>query len=184
MSQTDEPNDPEQVARVAAIIVMVLIAGLVGFLLLVVFVVRPQMGGGPGAGPTILTYVAVVFGFLSLTGSMVAPRMAVSRRLQAMARGTETTPPRMLSGEESPPTASDANSLAAVYLTQTIIAAAFTEGAGFLGTVVYLLEGGPVPLGLAILCAILLATRVPTRDRMAQWIESRLVQLEELRRAI
>ncbi len=64
-----------------------------------------------------------------------------------------------------------------VYQTQLIIASALNEGPAFFAGVAYLIGKDTIALGVGVLLIAVLASRFPTRDRVARWIDEQQEKL-------
>ena len=62
-----------------------------------------------------------------------------------------------------------------------IVASALIEGATFFTLIVYMTEGKPLSLIIAVALIAGQILHVPTRSRLVGWIEGQLVQLEQQR---
>jgi hypothetical protein len=193
MSQT--PNTSiEQITRTTQIIMGSLIAGVMGFLLVVVFLVHFAGLGAPagaagapgqaaGANPAavpqsipILTYLAAGMGAVVLPLSFILPGYIAARNLRSGATGAPD-------GSSSPcknPAASPgpAVTAAGAFQTSAIIGGALNEAPAFLAGVAYLFEQNPIALGVMFVMLAAMLVRFPTLGSVERWIEQ---QEEKLR---
>lgn len=171
MTEVDDPI-VAQLTRIVQIIVGAMATGLLGFLLIVIFLVPPgeiQPQIAPGAPPA-LTYVALIFGTLVIIGSVALPKIVVAagRRQLIAGKRLSATPTDLASSVPD----KDLSELLTIFRTQVIVGAAMLEGVGMLAIVAYMLEHRPIALSLAIVMILGVATRIPTVSRMQQWLES------------
>ena len=193
MSQT--PNTSiEQITRTTQIIMGALIAGVTGFLLIVVFLVHflglgapagaagpPGQAAGANAAATaqsmpILTYLAAGMGAVLLPLSFILPGFIATQSLRSAA----TASPDGSSSPSQNPAASPGQAVtpAIAFQTSAIIGAALNEGPAFLAGVAYLIEQNPIALGVMLVLVAAMFVRIPTRDSVERWIEQ---QEEKLR---
>jgi hypothetical protein len=193
MSQT--PNTSiEQITRMTQIIMGGLIAGVTGFLLVVVFLVHFAGFGAPvgaagalgqaaGANPAaiaqsipILTYLAAGMGAILLPLSFILPGYIAAQNLRSGATG----PPDGSSSPSKNPTASPAQAVtpAGAFQTSAIIGGALNEAPAFLAGIAYLIEQNPIALGVILVLLAAMFVRFPTRGSVERWIEQ---QEEKLR---
>ncbi len=168
--------------RTLQIVVGALIAGTVGFLVVVLVVFTTEDRGD--AAP-VITYVAVAFAVTTLIARIVTPGIIIARGRRAIARGTW----RLTQGSAAPPAriaellerTGDAGKLGILFNISTIVAAALLEGAAFFAIVAYMMEHSVLSLIVAVVLIFGLATHVPTRSRLIHWIEDQLAQLQQER---
>jgi hypothetical protein len=186
MNQT--PNTSiEQITRTTQIIMGSLIAGVTGFLLVVVFLVHFAGFGAPagaagapgqaaGANPAataqsmpILTYFAAGMGAIFLPLSFILPGYIAAQNLCSGATG----PPDGSSSGSKNPAASpgQAVTLGGAFQTSAIISGALNEAPAFLAGIAYLIEQTPIALGVMLVLVAAMFVRFPTRGSVERWIE-------------
>jgi hypothetical protein len=197
MSEMNDPEVLEPITRTCQIIVGTLIAGVVFFLVIVLFVIPSGMnpapapaGGGAalpapaGPGLPIITYLAVAMGIAGLVMSFVVPSILATNARRQIAKGTWTPP---TSRDPSQPAqiypAGDTGKLAVVYQTQLIIGSALCEGMAFFASIAYMLERNPIALVTAIVLIGGIIARFPTRDRVNAWLDQQQGKLQMERQA-
>lgn len=156
------------------IIVLALLAGVLIFSLVLLFVVRPELGERePVAEDALpLTWLLIGFGAFEVVMVFVLRGVFLGNARRNIVAGSWTAPGGRLPYGE----AGDAGRLFHGWLTVTIITAAGMEAAALMALVAYLLEGKPVALVAAGVFGLLLALQMPTRDRLDAWLESELLR--------
>jgi hypothetical protein len=156
------------------IIVGALALGIVNFLLVIVFAIKPQAQQNP-IGQSLMTYLAVAGAVLAVLASIFIPfLLAAPMRKSALdaSAGSKATG----SKDET-----NIGPLAQMYQTQLIVRCALIEGAAFFSLVAYMLEGQTTALATAGVLLLILLAHFPTRSRLEAWIESELVVSEQMR---
>jgi hypothetical protein len=128
------------------------------------------------AADEFLTYVACGLAVAAVAAWFVVPPLVTTRFRRQVAAGT--WPPQQADSPASAPV-TDASKLCSVYIVRTIIAVAILEGAAFLQVLAYQKEGNYLALGPAVLLTTMIALHLPTRTRVAEWVERQLVRLSE-----
>jgi hypothetical protein len=150
------------------IIVGALALGIVNFLLVVVFAIKPQPLQNP-AGQPLLTYMAVGGAVLAVVASIFVPMIiAGAMRKTVLDSSADTQSSRSKE-------AANAGPLVQMYQTLLIIRCAFIEGAAFFSLVAYMIEGQTAALATAGVLLLILLAHFPTRSRVENWIESKIV---------
>jgi len=178
MSNPEPREDLAPQLRTMQILWASLVVGVTMFLV-VALVVRS------GQGPILVQKRLLDFSdMLVLVGVLVAgmavlmhytiPALAVNSQRQALAEGRTDA---IFKGREAP--RSQDMALAAIYQTQMIIGLALLEGAAFLNAIVFMIQGSPVSLAVAVALIGLMATRVPTRGALDGWIEDQRARLRD-----
>jgi hypothetical protein len=181
MSTSDGSDPLKPVLQTSQIILGALVAGLVFFLGIILFVM-PKQGGPPGGGGQtslpILLIVVFVFAITGLVLSVIAPRimMTATRRKIAGAIAASSVP-----GSPDAKGFLEEVEWMPVYMTQMIVGAALIEGSAFFALIVYMLERNPIVLGLALFLIAALALRFPTREKVTTWIDQQNALLQQER---
>jgi hypothetical protein len=179
----DSPDNIEPIIRTTQIISGALIAGVMTFFLIVLFLIHvvgfgAAMNPGQAAGPNapgaanpaagqqqpqsipILTYVCVAFALVALPMSFVLPNIVATQALRA------ASAPKSTSADGSNSTAAAASvNPAAAFQTSVIVGGAINEGAAFFAGVAYLIEQNTIALGVLVVLLAALVVRFPTRER-------------------
>jgi hypothetical protein len=95
---------------------------------------------------------------------------------------TEAALKKLAARPGSPET--DADALARLYQTRTILGSALTEGVAFLAAMAYFLERTPYALGLALALVAATAARFPRPGTVARWVETQSDKVESLRHSM
>ncbi|QEH38432.1 hypothetical protein OJF2_70330 [Aquisphaera giovannonii] len=184
MSTTGTPDDLGAVTRTSQIIVAALIMCVILFLAVVLMVIRPMAGGVNGLPPNLITYIALAVAAANLALSFSIPGMVAANGRRRIAREI----PAKTTDADRPARLVDASSdtprLAILYQTQLIVGAAFLEGAALFNGIAYILERPPIALAAVVVLLGLLASRMPTRDRVDSWIDAQSVALQEDRQGL
>lgn len=174
----------QSITRVSQIIVGAMVGGLLFFLAMVLVIGRdepPADWNGP-TGPPMLTVVAFFIASAGLVLTFLAPSFVVAKGLKRLARlGPEDLAMQDPWKEGGALPATDVGALLQLFQTQTIIAAALAEGPAFLALIAYMIDGGPLPLGISGLLIVAMMVRFPTIDRVHVWLDEQLARLNRLR---
>ena len=165
--------------RVLQIIVAAVTMGPVVYLG-VVFSIAPPLQPA-GGGETLLTYLACGMAAASVAAWLLIPPLVSARFRRQIAAGT--WPPSVQPAGLQGTPLNDAGKLCAAYNIRTIIAVALLEGAAFFLVTAYQLERNRLALAIAALLIGMILLHMPTRDRVAGWIETQLQRLEDDRQA-
>ncbi len=176
-------HEPEGVVsparvRISQIIAGSLIAGVVIFLVVVLFLVHGQGRGNVAAGNfPILSLIAA--GMLTTLApmSVLMPRFLNQASLGQLTAGTWKPP----DGVNPATFGTVTDKLMAIYQTTLIIRLALLEGAAFMGVLAYLQEAQPWALGLVAVALAMMALSFPTRGRAQAWLDSQADALATLR---
>jgi hypothetical protein len=160
-------------ARTMQIIVAALISGV-----LVFAAIAFLASDGPPAKEPFLAYAAVGAALVSVLLWAVVPAVVGGRLRQSIVDGNaEQLTMRLPLSEEL----GDVGRLATTYMARLIIAAALLEGAAFLNLISYMVERQPISLITAGVLALLLASQIPTRSRLEEWIDREMTTIAQLR---
>lgn len=167
-------NQLSPVLRTMQIIVGALALGIINFLLVVVFVIRPQ-DQAPHAGQPILTYMSVCASAAAVVASFIVPMVLAGSMRKSLPDSSAVSNATGATG--------DANilPLVQVYQTLLIIKCAILEGAAFFCLIAHMIERQVITLAVAGVLLLVLLAQFPTRSRAETWVESEL-ELAELRR--
>ena len=172
------------------IIAGALAAGCVVLLAVAVYVVQTNdgkgIGGQPEEAPPVLSLMAIALLVMETPVAVFLPRLIQRKGLEALAnspRDGHVAPALQgRAGEQLPAgTVSDTDFLLGNYQTAMILALALFEGASFLGSIAYMMEGRPLALGVSLAAVALLLTRFPTEGRVTAWLEQARREVEALR---
>ena len=166
--------------RVAQMVVAGLLAGVLMFAGIVVFLVR-QRGEGfsPPEGMPVISYAAVALFALELAVWKFLPDQIANNQAGKIARGTWTPGP----GVPATVFATDTAKLLSVFQTKTVVANALLEAVALLGCVAHLLEGRLFVLAVVGGAVVLMLVTLPTRDNVAQWLAERQDRIREIRQS-
>ena len=157
------------------IITFAMMAGLLMFLVVVTMVIGP-LQAPKQANPAVpadkampvLTVASIAAAAILLPLSVAIPGIVGDAQRRKLASTKESS--------------SDVPALIQIYQTKLIMAAALTEGPGFFAIIVFMLEGNPIALALALLIVFFLALRFPIHTRVVQWLDGQLDRLQNERR--
>jgi hypothetical protein len=172
MLSPEERQAVSGVTRTLQIIVGALIAGVITFLLVVVFATQPADGDRPAN----LALIGVAFAVVAAVAAASAPRLMAAQSRSALVTGRPASgaaPGNLPAG--------DAGMLLGGFQVRRIIAAAILEGAAFFNVFAYQTERQTYTLGIiaALLCGLL--ALIPLRPLVEQWLERELRTIKELR---
>ncbi len=200
MSNVNDEASIGGAVRQGQIIVIALALGVTAFLVLAIVVnpganpVGPAAGAGaaaPRQGPDVgqlLTWIAVAMTATLLPLSFIVPELIAGQNRRAIAAGKWTLPQGRGGAQVSlyspEALATDAGKLAVVYSIQLIVGAALNEAPAFLAGVAYLIGKDPIALGGGLALVGVLLARIPTRQRVASWIERQEELLISERQAV
>jgi hypothetical protein len=178
MNGSEDPF-PHQRVRVMQIIAGALIAGVVLFLGLVLYLVHGQ-GNGPAPaapGPPMITLVALaMFAGCALMAFLI-PAALTRSALRRLADGTWQPPP----GAAPQSYATTTDKLLMVRQAGLIIGMALLEGPAFTACIAYLQEAQPPALGVVGAALFLMLWSFPTTGRVRAWVERQSDALEQAR---
>ena len=192
MSNMTDPDALRPLVRICQIIIAALIAGVLFFLTVTLFithVIMPPaapvggMAAGGGSLPLpLITLIAVAMAVINLAMSFVVPKLVVDQgRRKIAGEGPDAVMKTDPSSPKQLYPAGYTDKLAALYQTQLIIGAALLEGAAFFAVIAYLLERSPIALLTALVLLGVMFTRFPTGDRVNNWLDQQLSMLQEER---
>lgn len=179
MSTSDDVQDPfAGQVRVLQIIVGAITLGPLVFLG-VVFSIPPKPEAA--ADKTLLTYLACGLAAAAVVARLLIPPLVAIRFRRQIAAGTWPPPGQAANLHAAP--LDDAGKLCALYTIRTIIAIAILEGAAFFLVTAYQIERNLLALGIAGVLIVTIALHLPTRARVAAWVEGQLQRLNDDRQA-
>ena len=106
----------------------------------------------PGGGMPMLSLMALVAFPSSLIGVFIVRRSQATQAAKMVADG-------------------DPSAFEKAYFTQLILCLGILEGSAFFALCAYLIEGGLLPLLLALLVAVALALQFPTQRKLDDWAD-------------
>jgi hypothetical protein len=178
-------EDAAKQARVLQVIVGAMAMGAT-FFLTVALTIGPLGKPSRPTLPVPLTLIAVLLVGVGLIARFLYLYFMARKALREIVNGTyqpggpttqmQLRPPKAAEGDLDPDR--DAKCLLSVLQLRTIASTAIFEGWGFFATIAYLVEGGPVNLGLAVILILGVAAHFPTRSRTIAWVQRQLEQLE------
>jgi hypothetical protein len=166
------------------IIAGAIIVGALIFLGIAVFLVHNNQGQGVGAAQgqlPVVSLVALAMLCVQTPLAFLIPAAVVSKAVSTLAGHAPDTYVAPPSQAGPGGLTSDRGYLLGVYQTAMIISLALFEGASFLGSIAYLLEGRPFALAVSGIAILLLASRFPTEDGIRNWLDGRLREVDEQR---
>jgi hypothetical protein len=180
MSDGSWHDDDAKAVRVLQFVVCAMFAGVL-LLLVVVLCIRPQDKVAAPLQPVSLTLIVAILVGVGLIARLLAVWQITVRSRRRIANGTYQpfaafwpSASGMHAGQ-----CSDTQCLFSVFQSKTMVSAAMFDGWALLAVIAYLIEGGPVSLGLAVLLALSVAAHFPTRSRIIGWVERQLGALEQ-----
>ena len=181
MSIPDDDTVLDRRLGTMRIIFFTLLTGVVIFLV-IALVVRANGNMGPPPATPLLTYFGLAFAALQLVLSTFIPD-----RVAAQAR--RKMPPREAPARAGPEgtqgwNATDRGPWYAVYQTRLIIGMALLEGAAFLLTIAYLVEGYWLSIAGVVVLLAAMAARYPTRSGVDGWADRQQELLREERMGV
>lgn len=180
MPNNDEPRcEFAGQVRVLQIIVAAITLGPLVYLGVVLAMVPPR--NLAAAGDTFLTYAACGMAAAAVAGWLLAPPIVTTRLRRQIAAGI--WPPPDPSGNSLAAPSSDAGKLCALYNIRTIIAVAILESAAFFLVFTYQQQRDVRAFVFALLLTLMIALHLPTRVRVAEWVERQSVRLADDRQA-
>jgi hypothetical protein len=173
-----EDTLPRGQLRTMQIIAGAILAGLLMFLALVLYLVLVQNhGNGLGPGdPPLLSVMALVLLAVNTPLAFVLRGTSERAALRQIAAGS-WRPPRGTHGADLPA----GGKLLVARQTGMILAMALLEGVGFLACIAYLMEAQPFALAVCGLVVIFLLANFPTEGRVRAWLERQANVLAEMR---
>ncbi len=179
----NNPNDipsPKRL-RVMQIVAGTMLAGVLIFLGLVLYMVLVQNKGAGTAPPgdlPLLSLMAAAFFVIQVPLSFLVPRFLIQAALRQIASGAWKVP----TGANVAEFRSDASKLLAARQTSMIVGLALAEGTAFFACIAYLLEAQPWVLALILACVLLMLVNFPIQGRVRSWLAGQAEQLDQLRR--
>lgn len=130
-----------------------------------------------GVGEVSFTHLACGMAAAAAAAWLIVPPLVVLRFRRQIAVGT-WPPPGQRGGSPSAPL-SDEQKLCALYTIRTIIAVAILEGATFFLVFAHQQHRDSLTLGVAVVLIVIIVAHLPTRGRVADWINRQLRRLGE-----
>lgn len=143
----------------------------------VVLSTAPPRNAAAGVGGASLTQIAYGLTAVAVAAWFSVLPLTARRFRRQIAAGT--WPPLSQAADRLATPLSDAAKLCALYTMRTIIAVAILEGATFLLVLAYQQQREPTALGGAVGLMIMIAAHLPTRGRVAEWINRQSDRLNE-----
>jgi hypothetical protein len=176
MSDDSWHDDATKTARTLQIIVAALCAGTL-FFLVIALSVAPLLKPPAAIRPISLTLFAFAFVGIGLVARAILLWKITAKARREILGGTYTplgSSQRIKPAPVEDGGCRDAKYLLPVFQAKTIMSAALFEGWAFFAAIAYLLEGGPVGLGLTLALILGMAAHFPTRSRTIGWVERQL----------
>jgi hypothetical protein len=190
MADSETQSFIDRLTRTLQIIIGALVAGVIVFLVIAVFVQlhpgRPAVAN-PGQNPPrstampVLTLTACVFAATMMPLSIVVPKLMVDATRKRIAADKNKLSASSGASALDAQLRSDVHQLAGAYQSQKIVGAALNEAVAYLATMAYLIEGNYLALGLAIALLGAVAARFPRRAAVEQWIGDQFERLSAQR---
>jgi hypothetical protein len=171
MLSQDQKDFLAQSTRIMQVIGGSLIAGILLFLVVAYGTAKPN----PDASDTI-SLAAAAAGFLSVGVSFVVSKLLADQSIAARSRVDD----QALSSHRQEGDVGPVAFLAGVYQTSFIVGAAVLEGAAFFNLVTYFTGGQLYSIAVAVMLAVGIALRIPTRRRVETWVADKLREHREL----
>jgi hypothetical protein len=176
MSDDSWHEDATKTARTLQIIVAALCAGTL-FFLVIALSMAPLLKPPAAIRPISITLFAFAFVGVGLIARAILLWKITTKARREILNGTYTPldpsqwirPVPLDDGG-----CRDAKYLLSVFQPKTIMIAALFEGWAFFAAIAYLLEGGPLSLGLTVVLILGVAAHFPTRSRAIGWVERQL----------
>lgn len=166
--------------RILQIIAAALILGIVSFLGLVLFLRGTQQNAPAQEGQTLLSLMAAVMLLVNAPLAVFLPRTIAANAVRRIGPGNVGTSANVPFGADpNPACLSTLFKLLAIRQTSTIIGLALLEGAGFFGTLAYLLEGQMLALAVVAAVLLLMILSFPTEGRVRAWLQRQEDFLQE-----
>lgn len=149
------------------IIVGALVLGVLNFMGVVVFFIRPP-AKGPPPDQLLLTYLSIGFAVAAVLLSIIVPSV-LAGAMRKSAFTSASQPDRSHSKEDA-----NFGPLVQRYQTLLIIRCAILEGAIFFCLVAHIIERHKITLAAAGVLLFIMVTQFPTRSRVEDWAENEL----------
>ena len=129
----------------------------------------------------ILTYLGVGCAVLALLALAVVPGLMTASGRASIAGGKArlAATGQLLGPESAKALGPQASRLCGLFAKVTIVRAAIAEGVAILAGVAFMVEGEATSLIVAIVLILALVLQLPTRARMAAWLEEQLRLIEQ-----
>jgi hypothetical protein len=176
MLTEDQQQHLKTLTRALQIIVLAMAGGVFAFAVVAILIGAQQRPDEP-----FVTYVAAAFAGVAFVAWAAIPGVIVSRGRQAIVAGQTMQINTKMPGSAE---AGDVGSLVNLYLQRTIIAVAILEGGAFFNLVAYLLEGRVLSLIVTGVLLVLILMHVPWQTKVADWVQSELTTIEQLRQML
>jgi hypothetical protein len=145
------PLDPDRVGRVAQMMVLAFVTGLVTFGAIAVVIRLGQEPDDP-----MLAYIAAGATVVVMLMSSVLPQAVAAQQLRAQSRQIREAPRQPLAG---------------MYVTRTILRGAPLEGAAFFNLIAYIVSGQWWTLGIVAVLMAMLLVPFPSQTDFENWAE-------------
>jgi hypothetical protein len=166
------------------IIASALILGSLILLAIAVVVVQQNEGQGTitlaEGGLPIVSLMALAMLVIEAPIAFLLPRLMARNAITQRAKQSPGTFVTAAENQRGGPT-SDASFLLGLYQTTMIITMALFQGSSFFGSIAYILEAGPIALGVSAVATLLLLSRFPTESRVQTWLAEQRRNLDQLR---
>jgi hypothetical protein len=169
------------VLRVRQIVAGSLLAGLIVFLAIVLFIVHVKNNGqvsGPLADWPVTTFVASLFALMIFAQAFVFPWILTRTALQTMIKGTGTPFGAVMAGA----TDTDVVKLMRAWQTTDLIMLGLLASAGVVGCIAYHMEPNILDLAIVAVAVALMLYKFPTEKRLRAWLNRQVDVLAGLRR--
>ncbi len=168
--ETSSRDLPLAQVRVMQMITGALVAGVLGFLAVVLVIQQQQAQAGQPPLQTAIISLVAAGGFVVMFGVWLILPPTLIRQGLAQIAGKPADPPN------------ETRTLLALKQTTHIVACALLEGPAFFALTAYMVERQPYTLGIALACVLLILLSFPTQERMQRWLDEQLDRLDNLRR--
>jgi len=156
--------------RVLQIICLAMMAGVMFFLMIVLFISKAKIN----SGMPLITMVGVVFAIPAYVCSFIVPRIVASTGLKVAATKLDDE------GHKAD-SETGLKSIFGLLQTTSIIRYALLEGAMFFNLIAFLLEGSVVSLIIVGLGLAIMAAHFPRQEASIAWVEERVSDVKQNR---
>lgn len=179
MLTEDEKAVVAQATLTMQIIVGALAAGVFMFFMVTLFVTAGGEAGPPEM--PLLTYMSLAIAPAAILVALLFPGALIRSQREAILAGVATLHPSSADKSPAPDSHSKLMRLIGGYQTALIIRCAILEGAAFFALIAYMLEGQTWILLVVGILLLFLISGVPTRSRVADFIDQEQRVIDELR---
>lgn len=179
MAETDFLESIDRRVRIAQIIVLAMVAGIVLFSTIILTIPGLRRSPVSEKQAKVLTYTSATVGGLALVAAPLHAAVLTSLARRKIGRSPQSGPREKTPFSSPTPLQGDADSLANLYVGKTIISAAFYEGAALFLCVAYMMTRNPALLVFAAVLLAALLWQLPTVDRARRWIEGQSRRIEQ-----